>query len=122
MATDRQPLVCVETLLSLQESLDGEKALCRNFVIRYVQMWPGRFERIQAAVANGDDVDAMDSALSLRSSSLMVGATRLGKLTDDLIGLLECRSHVAAGRKLASLRACGNQTAGELTAFCAAGE
>lgn len=112
------PLVCVETLLTLQDSLDGEKNVCRTFVDRYVEMWPGRFARLQAAVASGDNEQALDSALSLRSSSFMVGAAQLGALTDDLIHLLECHQHFAATQKLASLRECGNETAGQLAAFC----
>lgn len=118
MDMPKRPLVCTETLRALQESLDGEKDSCRNFVSRYVEMWPGRFERISAAVASGDNDLAMDSALSLRSSSLMVGAARLSALTDELIRLLEGRHASAARRKLASIQACGNETAGKLSATC----
>lgn len=118
MIMTEQPLVCVDTLLSLQESLDGKMVLCRNFVSRYVQMWPGRFDRIHAALISGNTEDALDSVLSLRSSSLMVGAAKLGEHTTDLIQLLQGQSHSAALMKLATLRACGNQTAGQLTAYC----
>ncbi|WP_269938276.1 hypothetical protein [Arthrobacter sp. HY1533] len=110
------PLVCTETLHSLEESLDGEYALCRSFVCRYVDMWPGRFVRLFEAVASGDKDDALDAALSLRSSSMMVGAARLGKLTSDLIRDLESGCNSAANKKLTALRKCGNQTAGQLTA------
>ena len=110
------PLVCTETLHSLEESLDGESALCRSFVCRYVDMWPGRFVRLHEAVSSGQKEDAMDAALSLRSSSLMVGAARLGKLTSDLIKVLETGCDGAASKKLVALRKCGNQTAGQLTA------
>ena len=109
------PLVCTDILHTLEESLDGESALCRNFVCRYIDMWPGRFARIQEAVTTGHNEDAMDAALSLRSSSMMVGAVRLGELTTDLIRLIEGGRHAAAARKLAALRQCGNQTAGQLT-------
>lgn len=113
------PLVSLETLLSLKESLGGEQDLCRNFVSRYVEMWPGRFDRIHAAIAASDSQQAMDSVLSLRSSSIMVGAAQLGALADEIVHLLEC-SHLAAARgKLARLKACGNETAGRLADFCA---
>ncbi|SEE63901.1 Hpt domain-containing protein [Arthrobacter alpinus] len=115
MSVTKLPLVCTATLHSLEESLDGERTLCRNFVCRFIEMWPGRFERIQEAVTAGHDEDAMDSALSLRSSSLMVGAARLGQITSELIRLLECGSHAAAEKKLLALQTCGNQTAGHLT-------
>lgn len=110
------PLVCTATLHALEDSLEGERALCRNFVCRYVDMWPGRFERIHAAITTGHDEDAMDSALSLHSSALMVGAARLGELTADLIRLLEAGRYGAAAKKLGALQLCGDQTAGKLTA------
>lgn len=116
MATAKLPLVCTATLHSLEESLDGERELCRNFVCRYVEMWPRRFERIYDAVSSGHNEEALDSALSLRSSCLMVGASQLGKLTNDLIRLLGSERPSATAKKLAALQACGNQTAQQLTA------
>ncbi|MHA7269798.1 hypothetical protein [Arthrobacter sp. HLT1-20] len=116
MSVTALPLVCTATLHSLEESLDGETALCRNFVCRYVDMWPGRFTRIHEAVSAGQSEAAMDAALSLRSSSMMVGAARLGELTSDLIRALEAGCNSAASKKLAALRRCGNQTAGQLSA------
>ncbi|MDJ0313994.1 Hpt domain-containing protein [Arthrobacter sp. H35-D1] len=115
MTHTKLPLVCNETLHSLEDSLFGERALCRNFVHRYVDMWPGRFERIQAALAAGNNENAMDAALSLRSSSMMVGAARLGDLTTNLIHLLEIGRHAAAAKKLTALLVCGNQTTCQLT-------
>lgn len=115
MAAAKLPLVCAATLHSLEESLDGERELCRSFVCRYVEMWPGRFERIYDAVSSGHHEEALDSALSLRSSCLMVGAAQLGKLTNDLIHLLGIGRPCATAKKLAALQACGNQTARQLT-------
>ncbi len=115
MGITKLPLVNAATLHSLEESFDGERDLCRNFVFSYVQMWPGRFERIYVAVCSGCDEDAMDSALSLRSSCLMVGAVRLGQLTNDLIHLLGSGRPSATAKKLAALRACGDKTALRLT-------
>ena len=115
MSIKNLPLVCAETLQDLEESLFGEQSLCRNFVCRYIDMWPGRFERINDAVVTQHHEDAMDAALSLRSSSMMVGAQRLGDLTTELILLLEGGRHAAAAKKLAPLRSCGNETASQLT-------
>ncbi|MHA7304950.1 hypothetical protein ACX80E_06860 [Arthrobacter sp. TMN-49] len=116
MTVTALPLVCTATLHSLEESLDGEYTLCRNFVCRYVEMWPGRFVRLREAVAAGHHEAALDAALSLRSSSMMVGAARLGELTGDLIRILETGCNAAAATKLAALGRCGNQTACQLTA------
>ena len=115
MANSQLPLVRTDTLHLLEDSLDGERALCRNFVCRYIEMWPERFARIQAAVTAGHDEDAMDSALSLRSSAMMVGAEQLGELVSDLIRLIESGCQSGAAKKLSALHACGNQTAGQLT-------
>lgn len=115
MTCTKLPIVCMETLHSLEASLDGERTFCLSFVCRYVEMWPGRFARIHDAVTAGHESDAMDAALSLRSSSMMVGACRLGKLADELIDLLQCGSHAAAAKKLGALQLCGNTTACQLT-------
>lgn len=109
------PLVCAETLHLLEESLDGERALCRSFVCRFVDMWPERFRRIHEAVKTGHLENAMDAALSLRSSSMMVGAAQLGELTSGLVGTLEEGCNVTAARQLKALRLCGNRTADQLT-------
>lgn len=116
MIATHLPLVCNATLDLLEESLNGEQALCRNFVCRYVEMWPERFNRIHAAVETGHQADALDAVLSLRSSCMMVGAARLGELTDDLVQLLKRGKHAEAVQKLPALRLCGNQTAGHLSA------
>lgn len=118
MIIAQQPLIRVKTLLDLQESLDEDRLACRNFVARYVEIWPRRFERIHAAATAGNIEAALDSALSLRSASLMVGAARLGELTTGLIHILEDHSHSAAIKQLPALQSCGNLTMDQLTAFC----
>lgn len=110
------PLVCSETLYSLEESLDGETTLCRNFVYRYVDMWPDRFARIHEAVSDGNVEKALEAALSLHSSSKMVGAARVGDLTSDLIRNIENGCISVATKQLKALRKCGNRTACQLTA------
>lgn len=115
MIATHLPLVCTATLESLERDLNGEQALCRNFVCRYVEMWPERFNRIHTAVETGHQEDAMDAILSLRSSCMMVGAARLGELTDHLVQLIKRGSHAEAAQKLPALRLCGNLTAGHLS-------
>lgn len=109
------PLVCTETLHSLEESLDGERALCRSFVCRYVEMWPERFARIRDAVTAGHWENAMDAVLSLRSSSMMVGAIQLGDLANELAKALDSGRCPAAATHLQALRRCGNRTTGQLS-------
>ncbi|WP_343319836.1 Hpt domain-containing protein [Arthrobacter sp. TMP15] len=115
MTVTMMPLVCTETLHTLEESLNGETALCRSFVCRFIDMWPERFRRIHQAVKAGHLDNAMDAALSLRSSSMMVGAAQLGELASDLVRTLESGCNVNAARQLRVLRQCGNLTAAQLT-------
>lgn len=114
MTPTKLPLVCPEALRELEDSLLGERSLCRNFVCRYIDMLPRRVERIHDAVLAGHYEAAMDAALSLRSSSMMVGAARLGDLTTDFIHLLKNECHAAAAKKLTKLRLCGNRTTRQL--------
>lgn len=116
MTTTHVPLVCNKSLHDLEVSLFGEEQLCRNFVSRYIEMWPDRFARLHDAVTSHDHEKAMDAALSLRSSSIMVGAARLGCLATDLIVLLESGQHTATAKNLATLHLCGAQTMSQLTA------
>ncbi|MFC8302280.1 hypothetical protein ACFUCV_01185 [Specibacter sp. NPDC057265] len=116
MSITKVPLVSSETLQVLEESLNGELGLCRNFVSRFIDMWPGRFERIHEAITTAHQEDAMDAALSLRSSSMMVGGARLGAMATDIIALLEYEAYAQAATKLATLQRCGNQTTRQLKA------
>ena len=109
------PLVCQPSLHTLKESLDGDATLCRRFVGRYLDMLPARVSRIHATVTAGDWEGAMDAALSLFSSSMMVGAARLGELACRLVRLLKDHHLVCAAEQLGALRRCGNQTIAELT-------
>lgn len=116
MKSSSLPLVCTETLESLEESLDGESSLCKKFVRTYVDMWPERFGRIFDAVNAGNSEHAMDAVLSLRSSCMMVGAVQLGELANDIVKDLNAGCTAAATKHLKALRQCGNKTAGQLTA------
>lgn len=110
------PLVCTETLSSLADSLDGGTASTRSFVCRFIEMWPGRFQRIHEAVAAKHADDAMDAALSLRSSSIMVGAAQLGELASDLVRMLGSGPGSVSSRQLQILEQCGNSTTRQLAA------
>lgn len=114
MGKAKRSLVSLEILLELEDSLDGERSLAQNFVSRFIDMWPQRFDHIYAAVTSGNNANALDSTLSLRSSALMVGASQLGTLSNDLIRLLEGCSHSEAIMKMASLKSCGNSTTAQL--------
>ncbi|MCQ9163339.1 Hpt domain-containing protein [Arthrobacter sp. STN4] len=104
------PLVSLAQLHELEDSLGGETALCKGFVNNYVNMWSGRFQRLASAVTAEDLDDAMDAALSLCTSSHMVGAQRLEQCTQDLIKNLRNGCLGGATAALPSLGRCGQRT------------
>lgn len=108
------PLVCMESLIALEDSLEGQTALTRGFVGRYVEMWPSRYLRLSNAFSAGRWEEAADSALSLYSSSAMVGADRLGQMSGDLVELLKQDRQEKAQDALEELERCGNETVAEL--------
>ncbi|WP_449372240.1 Hpt domain-containing protein [Arthrobacter psychrolactophilus] len=116
MKNSHLPLVNVDALLSLEDSLNGQTVVSHAFIYRYVQMWPQRFERIHHAVSAGHWEVALDAARSLHSSSAMAGAPRLTHESDTLVHLLKSQEHLKAARILAALRHCGDQTVAELAA------
>lgn len=110
MPQERSPLVNMAQLEYLEDSLGGETSLSRAFVSNYVEMWTGRFQRLSTAILAEDLDDAIDAALSLCTSSHMVGAEQLEKGTAELLGILRTGGLQQASLALASLRQCGEQT------------
>lgn len=108
------PLVSMESLIALEESLEGQTALTRGFVGRYVEMWPSRYLRLSSALSSGNWDEAAESALSLFSSSAMVGADRLGQMSGDLVELLKQGRQEKAQAALEEVECCGNETVVEL--------
>lgn len=109
------PLVSMESLKALEESLEGQTALSRGFVGRYVEMWPSRFSRLNDAMASGNWGDAAESALSLFSASAMVGAERLGQMSGDLVETLKHGNQQQARDIITAVGSCGNETVEKLT-------
>jgi histidine phosphotransfer protein HptB len=72
------PLVDQTVLARLRDQLDP--GIYRGFIRDYIGLLPRRFARVDRAVQSTDYEAAMDAVLSLKSSSLMVGASRIGAL------------------------------------------
>lgn len=114
MAQTTLPLVSMEQLHDLEDSLGGEPALCRGFVTNYIGMWTGRFQKLTTAIGAEDFNAAMDAALSLHTSSRMVGAELLSEQSGDLIMVLRRGCFAGAAFALLSLGECGERTMTEL--------
>ncbi|TLM81718.1 Hpt domain-containing protein [Pseudarthrobacter sp. NamE2] len=79
-----RPLLDPSVLERLRDGLDDDDDIWRVFVQNYIDELPLRIERIRHTLTTGDLPGAIDAALSLKSSSQMVGAERLAGNAFDL--------------------------------------
>ena len=109
------PLVSTAVLEKLATDLDDhDGSMRRRFIGNYVGLWEHRFGRVSSAILARDAEDAMDAILSLKISSSMVGAGRLGQLAEHLESLVNGRLFDAAATLLDELRTCGMTTTSQL--------
>lgn len=102
-------LVSDDELRMLREDLRDEDAY-REFIGRWVRMWPERYQRLHDALASGDLAAAQDAVLSLKTSSRMAGAPRLTQMAADLYATLRNSSTKEESILLASIGTCGDET------------
>ncbi|MFT4469179.1 hypothetical protein ACMX2H_04645 [Arthrobacter sulfonylureivorans] len=109
------PLVVDSVLEKLSTDLgDHDGSMRRRFITNYVELWEHRYGRVSGAVLARDAEDAMDAILSLKISSSMVGAGRLGRMAEHFEGLVQGELFDAAATLLDELRACGMSTTAQL--------
>ena len=77
------PLLDLTVLRQLEEEL-GDCGVARSFVNDFVRIWEDRFRYLVQSVADDNSDAAMDAALSLKTSSTMVGGVRLAQLAGEL--------------------------------------
>lgn len=103
------PLLSLEDLRELEDEV-GDPAAYLGFVRRYVELWPHRYARLADAIAGGSHDSAMDAVLSLKTSSQMVGARRLYRLTLTIQDNIRNKNLSGLERLLETLFICGNWT------------
>ncbi|SEB92096.1 hypothetical protein SAMN04489806_2129 [Paramicrobacterium humi] len=103
---------CLERLCA---DLGGDMAAIRGFVSTFMKLWPGRLARVTSAAERADFDDLLDSTLSIRSASRMLGAMRLDYVAEDVerSGRAGDISHVRC--LIPSLATTGEQTLDALT-------
>ncbi|WP_422933890.1 Hpt domain-containing protein [Sinomonas sp. P47F7] len=106
------PLVDPAALGLLAE--DVGPASAAGFARDFAAMWPRRRAAIDLALGCGDFDAALEAALSLRTSSVMVGATRLAGLALRVEAALRANDGAAAAQLLAPVARCGDLTAAAL--------
>lgn len=63
---------------ALADDLDGDVQAVRRFFVAYRDLVVPRVDAAAVALARGDDEEARSALLTVRSTSLMVGATEVG--------------------------------------------
>lgn len=124
------PYVDPSVLQTLRCELEPDAEYCTVFVNSYIQQLPRRLDRLRHAVEAMDLDAAMDAVLSVKTSSMMVGAAYLGMLAIELETILrhlETHPEVLAEQPprlqlalLESMDACTDQTVAGLSAAAAA--
>jgi hypothetical protein len=92
---------------------DVGEATLRHYVSAYLDLLPGRLDRIERAVAAADGPDATRVMFDLRAASAMLGARRLPALLSALENTLVVGLPIARAQ-LAVLRAEADAVAGVL--------
>lgn len=77
------PLLDLAVIQELDEEL-GESSLSRTFALDYASLWEQRRNRLARSLEREDVKAALDSVISLKVSSAMVGAVRLAHLAAQL--------------------------------------
>lgn len=106
------PLVDSAALDALAEDVGPASAAA--FARDFAAMWPRRRARLVRALGRGDRDAALEAALSLRTSSVMVGAARLAGLAERVEGLVRTNDGAVAPELLAAIGLCGDLTVSAL--------
>lgn len=121
LSARRHPVVDARVLRRLRVELGSDGAYSTIFVDNFLRELPSRLSRLRRALSNADRHAAMDAVLSLKTSSRMVGAVCLGRLSHELEDALKVIPEEELTTSMPSL--CGHdqlmerlENCGELTA------
>ncbi|MHA7281424.1 hypothetical protein [Arthrobacter sp. TMS2-4] len=112
-ATTVLPLVDLAVLSELEGQLNDVQP-ARAFARDYITGFGNRYLRLTQSVHDEDLPAAFEAALSLRNSSVMVGAERLSALTASFGTAVSSADLATARRALPAIEQCGLDTIGEL--------
>ncbi|WP_247826903.1 Hpt domain-containing protein [Arthrobacter antioxidans] len=107
------PLVDLTVLAHLEQQFN-DAGPARAFARDYIAGFGDRCLRLTRSVADQDLPAALEAALSLRNSSLMLGAERLVALTAAFEAAISSADLDAARRALPGIERCGLDTIREL--------
>ncbi|WP_104136666.1 Hpt domain-containing protein [Arthrobacter sp. ZGTC131] len=109
----QEPILDLSVLRELEEELGGT-GVAHNFARDYISIWDKRLRYLERSVEDNDPDAAMDAALSLKNSALMIGATRLARLAIEVQRLVKCGDLVQVRQLLPAVERTGELTVSEL--------
>jgi hypothetical protein len=109
----QEPVVDLSVLHELEEEMGGTR-VAYNFARDYISIWDKRLRYLERSVEDNDPDAAMDAALSLKNSALMVGATRLATLAIEVQRLVKSGDLAGVRRLLPLVARTGALTVREL--------
>lgn len=109
----QEAVLDLSVLRELEEELGGS-GVAHNFARDYISIWEKRLRYLERSVEDNDPDAAMDAALSLKNSALMVGATRLAKLAIEVQRLVKSGDLAGVQRLLPEVARAGALTVKEL--------
>lgn len=100
---------------ALADDLDGDAQAVRRFFVAYRDLLVPRIEAAAGALARGDEGEARSTLLTVRSTSLMVGAEEVGAAVTRVLDRSGVRRVADERRALDELRAVARTVIEEVT-------
>jgi hypothetical protein len=107
------PLVDPSALQNLGAQVENPK-VAKGFARDYAQLWDQRYSCLASALDRRDKAGSLDAALSLKTSSAMVGGVRLARLAGELEDAVRGGDMELASSLLGDIAASGSETVDEL--------
>jgi HPt (histidine-containing phosphotransfer) domain-containing protein len=112
-AIGQVPLTDQQVLRELEEDFDTA-SVAHEFARDFAQSWESKYQRLVASVHRSDWSRAKEAVLSVKVTSMMVGASRLAHLAHCLEQLIDGNDMATAALALADVESCGSATRTEL--------
>jgi HPt (histidine-containing phosphotransfer) domain-containing protein len=107
------PLVDRSVAEELGEGL-ADQGIAQALVGDFADAWHTRFQCLETALESQDRADSLDAVLSIKTSSMMVGASQLAKISSQVESLVRAADYAAATAALPLVDRCGAATVNEL--------
>lgn len=107
------PILDLAEFQLFEDQLDNPR-IARDFARDFVRLWEARHQALATAVERGDVSAALDAVLSLRTSSAMLGGSRLAVQATRVEEHIYNGDLVRARPLLHDLEECGARTVQEL--------